>query len=100
VARDKGVPEGLTPWQALAYAALRLAVQDAGFARQDTTARDAAAARFWLRFGDGADLVDLLGIEPAITGYLDGLPPLAGQNGRIEVLELARLIQVETNPGD
>ena len=57
---------------------------------EDPDPRVAAEARFWLRFGEGADIADLAGVHGEIRRALGELPPIPGTSGN-NAVELARL---------
>ena len=76
----------------LAKAALLVALYDAANAAD---VGRAAEARFWLAFGDGAQIAELLDRAGDVRAYLDGLPPLPKQDGECEIVSLARLMRFE-----
>jgi hypothetical protein len=84
------------PYERLARKALWQALVDAADARD---VAQSAGARFWLLFGSGAYLADLLGCDAALAHYLGRLDPLPGQNGGPVALELSRLADGGRGPG-
>lgn len=55
----------------------------------------AAEARFWLRYGEGRDWLELLGVEAMFDRELDALPALPGEGAGPEIVRLSRLMNLE-----
>ncbi len=55
----------------------------------------AAEARFWLKFGDGRDWAELLGVEAMFDRALAELPALPGEGKGSEIVRLSRVMDLE-----